>query len=169
MKMLLGLPLLGLLILPIAVRAMDVDSEFDKTVNFNNYKSFRIVSGELNAKAPALNNGLVKKNIENEIRARLTSKHLTESKGPADLAVRYVLGASRRTDTKVIPAGRLGRRIRRVRTQQTDGTLTIDILAGDRDLIWRAIAVEDNKDPMKVAEKLDKMVQKAMDKYPPKN
>jgi hypothetical protein len=147
---------------------MDVDMEFDKTVNFSNYKTFRIVSGDLNAKSALLKNDLVKKNLENEIRMRLQYNHLLEVKSSPDLAIRYSLGASRKADTKVIPTGRLGGRLRVVKTHETEGILTIDILAGDRELIWRTVVIEDNRNPAKVAEKLDKMVQKAFDKYPPK-
>jgi hypothetical protein len=149
------------------VCAQDVDIEFDEAANFANYKTFRIGVGDINAKAPALNNDLVKKNIENELRARLTAKNLTEVAGQADLAVRYALGSAQRTEATAIPAGRLGRQRRIVRTKYTEGTLTIDLLA-TRELIWRAIVTEDEKDPAKVAKKLDAMVKKAIDKYPPK-
>ena len=54
-----------------------------------------------------------------------------------------------------------------MRTKYTEGTLTIDLLA-TRELVWRAIVTEDEKDPAKVAGKLDDMVKKAIDKYPPK-
>jgi len=153
--------------IPLALHAQDVDIEFDDSANFANYKTFRIGAGDINAKAPALNNELVKKKIENELRARLIAKKLTEVTGQADLAVRYTLGSAQRTEATAIPAGRLGRQRRVVRSKYTEGTLTIDLLA-TRELVWRAIVTEDEKDPAKVAGKLDEMVKKAIDKYPPK-
>ncbi len=149
------------------VHAQDVEVEFDESANFGNYKTFRIGMGEVNAKAPALNNDIVKKNIESELRTRLTAKKLTEVTGQADLTVRYTLGAAQRTEATAIPAGRLGRQRRIVRTKYTEGTLTIDLVA-TRELVWRAIVTEDEKDPAKVAGKLDDMVKKAIDKFPPK-
>lgn len=149
------------------VQAQKVDLEFDESVNFGNYKTFRIGAGEVNAKAPALKNDLVRKNIENELRARLTAKKLTEVTGQADLTVRYNLGSAQRTEGTAIPAGRLGRQTRIVRTRYTEGTLTIDLLA-TRELVWRAVVTADEKDPAKIAAKLDSMVKKAIDKYPPK-
>lgn len=147
--------------------AQDVEIEFDESVNFANYKTFRIGVGDISAKGPALNNDLVKKNIENELRVRLTAKKLTEVTGQADLTVRYALGAAQRAEATAIPAGRLGRQRRIVRTKYTEGTLTIDLLA-TRELVWRAIVSEDEKDPAKIAGKIDDMVKKAIDKYPPK-
>ena len=149
------------------VQAQDVEVEFDESANFANYKTFRIGMGDVNAKAPALNNDIVKKNIESELRTRLTAKKLTEVTGQADLTVRYTLGAAQRTEATAIPAGRLGRQRRVVRTKYTEGTLTIDLVA-TRELVWRAIVTEDEKDTAKVAGKLDDMVKKAIDKYPPK-
>jgi hypothetical protein len=150
-----------------AAFAQDVDLEFDESANFTNYKTFRMGAGEVNAKAPALNNDIVKKNLESELRLRLTAKKLTEVTGPADLTVRYTLGSAQRTEATAIPAGRLGRQRRIVRSRYTEGTLTIDLVA-TRELVWRAIVTEDESDPAKIAKKLDEMVKKAIDKYPPK-
>jgi len=47
--------------------------------------------------------------------------------------------------------------------------LVIDLRdSGKNSLVWRAIAREDQKDASKLAAKLDSMVKKAIDKYPPK-
>jgi len=35
-------------------------------------------------------------------------------------------------------------------------------------LVWRAVVVEDKGDPAKIADRLDEMVKKAIEKYPPK-
>jgi len=37
-----------------------------------------------------------------------------------------------------------------------------------RSLVWRAIATEEQRDPAKLQGKLDNMVKKSFDKYPPK-
>jgi len=149
--------------------AQKVDVEFDKATDFAKYKTFRIMNGSLNAKAPLLNNELTRKKIENEIRLRLTAKKLTEvTTGSADVGVRYNLGATRSTDTNVIRGAR-GRVVGRTKSQTAEGTLTIDLLDGTtRDLVWRAVAVEEERDAAKLQDKLDEMVKKAIDKYPPK-
>ena len=149
--------------------AQKVDMEFDETVNFANFKTFRIMDGNLNAKAKMLNNDLSRKKIENEIRLRLTAKHLIEvTTGRPDLAVRYNLGAAQRTETDVF-RGRRGRIRGATKSQTTEGTLTIDLLDGNsRELLWRAVAIEEERDPVKIQGRLDEMVKKAFDKYPPK-
>jgi hypothetical protein len=56
-----------------------------------------------------------------------------------------------------------------VRVPYTEGTLVIDLRdPSTRSLVWRAIAREDKKDAAKVEAKLDDMVRKSFDKYPPK-
>jgi hypothetical protein len=168
MKRLIYTTLLATLLCAPGAFAQNVDVEFDETVNFANYKTFRFGAENINAKAPALNNDLVKKNIEAALRARLAEKKLTEvTTGQADLTVRYALGSAQRTDNTALPAGRLGRQTRIVRTHYTEGTLTIDLLAA-RELVWRTVVTDDEKDPVKIAAKLDKMVKKGIDKYPPK-
>jgi hypothetical protein len=149
--------------------AQDVDVEFDEAVDFAKFKTFRLMDGNLNTKAPLLNNDLTRKKIESEIRLRLTGKKLTEvTSGRPDLAVRYALGAVRSTDTNVI-RGRRGRVVGAVKSQTAEGMLTIDLLDGtSRDLLWRAVAVEEERDPAKLQDRLDEMVKKSFDKYPPK-
>jgi hypothetical protein len=61
-------------------------------------------------------------------------------------------------------------RTRIVRVLSTEGTLVIDLRDGAaHSLVWRAIAREVKSDPSKVEGKLDDMVKKSVDKYPPKN
>lgn len=149
--------------------AQDVDVEFDEAVDFTKFKTFRIGDGNLKSKAPLLNNDLTRKKIENEIRARLSAKKLTEvTTGRPDLAVRYNLGAAPSTDTNVI-RGRRGRIVGATKSVTAAGTLTIDLLDGtSRDLLWRSVASEEERDPAKLQDKLDEMVKKSFDKYPPK-
>jgi len=56
-----------------------------------------------------------------------------------------------------------------VRVPYTEGTLVIDLRdPTTRSLVWRGIAREDKSNAAKIEEKLDDMVRKAIDKYPPK-
>jgi len=51
----------------------------------------------------------------------------------------------------------------------TEGTLVIDLHdARTHSLVWRAIASQEKSDPSKIQGKLDDMVRKSLDKYPPK-
>jgi len=163
--------LLMLLCLLVAgqMQAQKVDIESDESTDFLKYKTFRIGEGQLKSKSPTLNSDLTRRKIENEIRKRLIEKGLSEAAGQADLNVQFRLGSARRNEVDAFPAGRYGRATRRVVTQYTEGTLIIDLRdTSKRELVWRAVVVEDKGDPAKIADRLDEMVKKAIEKYPPK-
>jgi hypothetical protein len=149
--------------------AQTVTVEFDKAAAFSDYKTFAIRDGQLNSKNPSLNSPLVKKQIEADIEHDLTAKGLTRVTGPADLNVRYTFGSARKTEVETYPAGWYGMGTRAVRVPYAEGTLVIDFRdPRTRSLVWRAIASEEKTDPNKIEGKLDDMVKKSIEKYPPK-
>ncbi len=167
MRLRLVLPLVALAAAPLLAQKVDV--EFDESADFTHYKTFHIVDGQLNAKAAALNSDLTKRRIENEIRKRLVEKGLMEVESKPDLNVRFSLGSARRSEVETYPAGWRGLATRRVRVAYTQGTLVINLRDTNRkELVWRAVAVEEKNDPMEISKHLDDMVKKAIDKYPPK-
>ncbi|HME09855.1 MAG TPA: DUF4136 domain-containing protein [Bryobacteraceae bacterium] len=147
------------------VSAQKVHNEFDETIDFSQYKTFTIREGQLRSKNPSLNNELVRKKIDAELRRRLTEKGLLEVTEKPDLNVRYSLGAANHREVDVYPSG-WG--TRRYVIHYTEGTLIIDLRdAKRRALVWRAIATEDKDSGAKVSEHLADMVKKAIEKYPP--
>jgi Domain of unknown function (DUF4136) len=164
------LPMLSVLALAMGpALAQKVDIEFDESTDFARYRTFHILEGQLNAKAPALNSELTRKKIENEIRRRLTEKGLMEVASQPDLNVRFTLGSARRTEVETYPAGWRGLGTRAVRVGYTQGTLVINLRDTSRkELVWRSVAVEDKNDPAQISEHLDDMVRKSIEKYPPK-
>lgn len=164
---------LGVLIFSLLIAhsasAQKVTMEFDRTVDFSKYKTFAIRDGQLNSYNPALNSDLVKKQIEADIERVLVTRGLTEVTGPSDLNVRYHFGAARKTELETYPAGWYGWGTRVVRVPYSEGTLVIDLRdPSTRSLVWRAIASEEKRDATKIEGKLDNMVKKSFDKYPPK-
>ena len=154
---------------PAALWAQKVTVEFDQAANFGQYKTFAIRQGQLNSKNAALNSDLVRRNLETEIRKRLTEKGLTETQTQPDLNVRYTLGSARRREVEAYPAGWRGLGTRILRVPYTEGTLVIDLRDRLKQaLVWRAIAVEEKADALKVEGKLQDMVKKSIEKYPPK-
>ncbi len=151
-------------------RAQKITMEFDQTIDFSKYKTFAIRDGRLNSGNPALNSDLVKKQIEADIQNDLTAKGLTMvPSGPSDLNIRYTFGSARKTEIEAYPAGWYGLGTRYVRVPYAEGTLVIDLRdPTTRSLVWRAIAAEDKSDASKLQGKLDSMVKKSFDKYPPK-
>jgi len=151
-------------------QAQKVTVEFDQAADFRHYKTFAIRDGQLNSKNPALNSPLVKKQIEADIEQDLTKKGLTMVPGgPADLNVRYTFGSARKTEVEAYPAGWYGFGTRYVRVPYAEGTLVIDLRdPTTRSLVWRTIAAEEKSDASKIQGKLDDMVKKSIEKYPPK-
>ncbi len=160
---------LGLLVVAGAF-AQKIDIESDQAADFSRFHTFAIREGRLNAKNAALNSDLVRKRINANIQKALEAKGLTMvASGPAELNVRYTLGAAQRTEVDAYPAGWRGWGTRVVRVPYTEGTLVLDLRdPSTKSLVWRAIVRQDKSDAFKVEGKLDDMVRKAFEKYPPK-
>jgi Domain of unknown function (DUF4136) len=157
------------LLVALGAFAQKVTVEFDPAVDFSKFRTFAIRDGQLNSKNPALNSELVKKRIEAAIERDLTAKGLVVSSERPDLNMRYHFGSARKVEAEAYPAGWRGWGTRVVRVPYTEGTLVIDLRdANTRSLVWRGIAREDKSDAAKIEGKLDDMVKKSFDKYPPK-
>jgi hypothetical protein len=169
-KRLYGIAVLLLTLLAAhGVFAQKVTVEFDQAADFSKYKTFAIRDGQLNSRNPALNSDLVKKRIDADIEKYLTAKGLMQVSGKSDLNVRYTFGTARKTEVETYPAGWYGWGTRVVRVPYAEGTLVIDLRdPTTRSLVWRAIASEEKSDSTKIQGKLDDMVKKSMEKYPPK-
>lgn len=156
-------------LIPAALWAQKVTTEFDEAAPFSDYKTFAIRNGRLNSKNPTLNSELTRKKIENDIRKYLGARGLTEVAEKPDLNVNFTLGTVRKIETEAYPAGWRGFGTQIVRVPYAEGTLVIDLRdTSKRALVWRAVAVEEKQDPMKLEGKLDDMVKKSFEKYPPK-
>jgi len=165
MKILI-LSLLGV----IGAFAQKIETEFDQSVDFSKFKTFAIRDGRLNSRNPSLNSELIRKRIDADIRKYLEAKGLAfVSSGASDLNVHYTFGAVRGQRVEAYPAGWRGWGTRVERVPFTDGTLVIDLRdPGTRSLVWRGIAREDKRNAAAIEGKLDDMVKKSLDKYPPK-
>jgi hypothetical protein len=150
--------------------AQKINVEFDQSADFSKYKTFAIRDGQLNSRNPALNSELVKKQIEADIVRDLTARGLTEQpSGKPDLNVVYHFGSVRKTELETYPAGWRGWGTRVVRVPYSEGTLVIDLRdTQTHSMVWRGMASEEKSDAAKIQGKLDGMVKKALEKYPPK-
>lgn len=152
--------------LPATALAQKVTVDFDQDSDFSKFKTFYINEGQLNSKNPSLNSDLVRKKIQAEIRKRLIERGLSEVTQGQNLNVRFSLGSSPRKEVDVYPTRWYG--ARRVVTRYTEGTLVIDLRdTSQRALVWRAVSEEDGS-PSHINDKIDDMVKKSFEKYPPK-
>jgi hypothetical protein len=146
-----------------------VTVEFDHSADFHHYKTFALRDGKLNSRNPALNSELVKKQIDDDISRDLVSRGLQEVTDNPDLNVVYNFGSSRKVEREAYPAGWRGWGTRVVRVPYAEGTLVIDLRdTKTHSLVWRGIATEDKGDASKIEGKLNDMVKKSLEKYPPK-
>ena len=155
-------------------RAAAAKYDYDPSVDFSKYKSFRFL-GEAPDGTPRAprNQGrpqlspLVEKQIGESVKATLQSKGLElEEQGPADLGVAIHTGQQR----EVVGYG-WGPRYtgpRRVEVNK-EGVLTIDLVDRvARELVWRgSIAATIKEDPEKLHKQIDSLVEKVLKKYPP--
>jgi len=150
--------------------AQKVEIEFDQAVDFSQFKTFAIRSAVLHSKSPSLNSDLVKKRINADIIKFLEATGLEYVvDGKSQLNVRYTLGTARETKTEAYPAGWRGYGTAIVRVPFTEGTLVLDFRdPTTKSLVWRAIARVEKNDASEVEKKLDDMVKKSIEKYPPK-
>jgi hypothetical protein len=148
--------------------AQKIDMQFDQGVDFSKFKTFAIREGVLNSKNPALNGELIRKRINADIEKYLSARGLEfAGSGKTDLNVRYTLGAARKAEVEAYPARWWGTRL--VRVPYTEGTLVINLRdPKTQSLVWRAIAQEEKDNATQVEAKLDDMVKKSFEKYPPK-
>ena len=153
-----------------AAWAQKIDVQFDSSVDFSKYKTFAVRKGTLNSQNPALNSELVQKQIEADIRKDLTARGLTEAtSGASDLNVFYHFGSQRKSELEAFPAGWRGWGTQWARVPYAEGTLVIDLRDPvPHSLVWRGIASQEKSNPADIQKKLDDMVRKAIDKYPPK-
>ena len=149
--------------------AQKVTIEFDQAIEFSKYKTFAIRDGQLNSRNPALNSELVKKRLSADIERNLEARGLMKVSGRSDLNVRYRFGSAPRTELEAYPAGWRGLGTRIVRVPYAEGTLVIDLRdPTTRSLVWRGIAREEKSDATKLEGKIEDMVKKPLEKYPPK-
>jgi hypothetical protein len=150
--------------------AQKIEIGFDQSVDFSKFRTFAVRNGQLNSNNPSLNSELIRKRIDLDIGKYLSAKGLeVVPSGPSDLNIRYTLGAVRKSELETYPAGWRGWGTRVVRVPYTEGTLVIDLRdPTTKSLVWRAIAREEKSDASKVEAKLDEMVKRSFDKYPPK-
>ena len=150
--------------------AQKITVEFDESVDFTKFHTFAIRDGQLNSKNPSLNSELVKKRIDADIIKYLQARGLEWTDGKSDLNVRYRLGSAIKMETEAYPAGWRGWGTAVIRVPYSEGTLVIDLRDPiPRALVWRSIARVEKSDPMKLEGKLEDMVKKSFEKYPPKH
>jgi hypothetical protein len=175
MKTIKLLPLLFLFVL-VSCSSVQVATDYDKNVDFANYKSFAFFKSGIDKVEIS---DLDKRRILNAIDAELTAKGITKSENP-DLLVNIFTKSRQQVDVNQFNAGwgygwgwgwnpwMWGGRSTTVSTT-TEGTLYIDLIdARKKELIWQGEGVGVlTQNINKKDERIKEFVKKILEKYPP--
>lgn len=175
MKTIKLLPLLFLFAL-VSCSSVQVATDYDKNVDFANYKSFAFFKSGIDKVEIS---DLDKRRILNAIDAELTAKGITKSENP-DLLVNIFTKSRQQVDVSQFNAGwgygwgwgwnpwMWGGRSTTVSTT-TEGTLYIDLIdARKKELIWQGEGVGVlTQNINKKEERIKEFVKKILEKYPP--
>ncbi|KQS47206.1 MULTISPECIES: DUF4136 domain-containing protein [Flavobacterium] len=175
MKTIKLLPLLFLFAL-VSCSSVQVATDYDKNVDFANYKSFAFFKSGIDKVEIS---DLDKRRILNAIDAELTAKGITKSENP-DLLVNIFTKSRQQVDVNQFNAGwgygwgwgwnpwMWGGRSTTVSTT-TEGTLYIDLIdARKKELIWQGEGVGVlTQNINKKDERIKEFVKKILEKYPP--
>ena len=162
-----SLVLSALLLLPAPV-ADDKSVDFDPQTDFSQFKTFAVGPGLLQSNKPELRSEIVRKKIQDALRAELVKKGLREEPAQgSDLFVGFRLGSADKKEVESWPAGRWGRGTRYTTNRFSEGTLVIDLLKRPgRELVWRGIYRDDESEASKISSNLPKDIRKLFEKYP---
>lgn len=175
MKTIKLLPLLFLFAL-VSCSSVQVATDYDKNVDFANYKSFAFFKSGIDKVEIS---DLDKRRILNAIDVELTAKGITKSENP-DLLVNIFTMSRQQVDVNQFNAGwgygwgwgwnpwMWGGRSTTVSTT-TEGTLYIDLIdARKKELIWQGEGVGVlTQNINKKEERIKEFVKKILEKYPP--
>ena len=165
-----------LCLVPALVWAEDVKTDYDRGVDFSRYHTYAYHSGKGLGEGRMINNSLVADRIHTSIDEDLAAKGLRRDQNNPDLIINYFIGGRERQNvTDGFPYGigpwGWGMWNDVMVTNYTEGTMVLDFIdAHTNKLVWRAYIQKavDNPQDLAKAKNIDKMVDKAVKKYPPK-
>jgi hypothetical protein len=148
--------------------AWKITAESDRGTDFSRYKTFAIRFGELNT-----SRDVAQTQIETAIAKGLTTRGLLMVSGKSDLEVHYYFGTANKSkfvnlpDFKSMGRGSLGTHLENI--SYAEGTLVIVLFdPATQAVVWRVTAAEKKDDTREVDAKIEDLVRKAVETYPPK-
>ncbi|MBP1838127.1 DUF4136 domain-containing protein [Formosa algae] len=171
-------PVLALLLIVSSCSSVKVASDFDKTTDFNQYKTFAFYKTGIDK---AEINDIDKRRILHAIEAELTAKGFVKSENP-DLLISIFTKAREQVNVYSNNMGwgpygygwgwspyYYNNFNNTSVTRSTEGTLYIDLIdANKKELIWQGVGTGVLNDNMnKKEERIQEFVAKIIDNYPP--
>jgi Domain of unknown function (DUF4136) len=162
--------LIGLLCMAVLAKAQDVQFDYDRSANFNAYRTYQWVD----FKNGGVSNQLMDQNIKRAVDAQLALKGLQRVESHGDLQIGYHAAVDQEKQFDGFGMGPRRFGTVRVNTSTIEiGKLVLDIFDPARkQLIWRGAAektLDIKKDPDKNYQNLQKAIAKLLKNYPPGN
>ncbi len=151
---------------------LQVKTDFDHHVTFQQYRSFRMGEGKVIEKGAVTENTIVKDRVNAALRNGLMTRGLQPGADHADLIARFAVGARTVTELEGVgyplAIGMWGAYPGDFWvTEHPEGTLVIDLVdARSQKLVWRAYCVSQGTG-MADAALIEKAVLRALSRFPP--
>ncbi len=162
-----------LMVFTMSCATMAVKSDYDRDVNFANYRTFDwMAQPQKPVTNPVAQNSLLDKRIKTAVNSKLTAKGYQQQSDNPDFLIVYHSGLKDKVDVTSWGYG-YGRRGygggERIDVRQyKEGTLIFDFVdSKTKQLIWRGWAVGVVNNLEKTAEYIDDAVEKTLKKFPP--
>lgn len=158
----------------IACSSMRVSIDYDQDIDFAQYKTFRWIPHKPKVgPRRLLDHALMEKRTKNSVENELAAKGIEKIAGERpDFLIAYHIGAENKVDVDTYgyrygPRGRRwGRHVEVHRYKE--GTLILDFIDPEsKQLVWRGTAVGAVHRPEDLGDKLNKAVEKIVEKFPP--
>jgi hypothetical protein len=182
MRFKLIMALIGIALLA-GCSSYDIKYDYDMDSNFNSFKTYKWIPKMVsdtsgNATTAIQSNTLLDKRIHSAVDAQMAAKGFTPTEDNPDVFVVYHTGLKDKVDVTdwgytyagSYWGGGLGRNVDVY--QYTEGTLIVDIVnASNKQLVWRGSAtgvVEPGRTPEQMEARVNDVVSRIFDNYPPK-
>ena len=148
----------------------DRTADFDPSIDFSQFRTFALGQARLRSPKPELNNEIIRKKVQDAIRAELIKRGLQEEEVQrADLVISFGFGSFEKREVESVPVGRWGRGLHNIPNSVSEGTLVVDVLKRPgRDLVWRGTYRDDESKASKISSNLPRDIEKLFEKYPVK-
>jgi hypothetical protein len=182
MKFYMVLAMLGVALMA-GCSSYDIKHDYDMDSNFNAFKTYQWIPRTMtnasgSAQTAVENNTLLDQRIKRAVDTQMTAKGFTATGENPDVLVVYHVGLADKVDVQdwgytyagSYWGGGMGRNVDVY--QYTEGTLIVDLVSADsKKLVWRGSAtgvVEPNNSPEKMEQRVNDVVARIFDNYPPK-
>ena len=158
----------------IGCSSVDVTTEYDRDMNFAGFKTYDWMErhNPRDGGPTALNNPIIRKNIQSAIERELQAKGMQQSDESPDVFIAIHTGVKDKVDVErhAYRYGRWGRRVGSYTTveQYKEGSIVVVLVDGKtREMIWRGVAKDALSKGESRSDYVDEMIKELFKEYPP--